>query len=226
MKLAAISDMHGILYGISEKMKNIDILLIAGDTVELYSQRSNMLSKQWYEEVFIPWCQSLDCKNIVMIAGNHDFYLERNPQEFRELIKDTNIIYLENEYVTIDGVTIYGTPLCHKFFNWAFMPSDEKQKEIYMNTMDDRKIDILLSHDAPYGCSDICLEHKYEVEDPHIGSHVLRNLILEKQPTYCIHGHLHSTNHNEELLGNTKVYNVSMINEDYKMKYEPLFFEI
>ena len=50
--------------------------------------------------------------------------------------------------------------------------------------------------------------------------------ILEKKPKYCFHGHLHSTNHEEELLGNTKVYNTSILNEDYKITYDPVILEI
>jgi len=226
MKIVAISDNHGILTKkLREDIGTCDVLLIAGDTADLYKQKSMDGSKWWYKENFLPWLNHVDAKHIVMVAGNHDFWLEKEPDEFRKMIEGTNITYLENEYVTIDGVTIYGTPLCHKFYNWAFMPDDDKQREIYEKTMDDRKIDILLSHDAPYGCSDVCFKASWPVEDPHIGSHVLRDVILEKKPMYCLHGHLHSTNHEEEILGDTKVYNVSVVCEDYAIHYEPLVIE-
>ena len=227
MKFCAISDLHGILYlyDLSEKIKDADILLIAGDTVDMWSQKSMKLSKEWYEEEFIPWTKEINCKHIVMIGGNHDFYLEKNSNEFRELIKGTNIIYIENEYVTIDGITIYGTPLCHKFYNWAFMPDDKEQRKLIKNTVPtDKHIDILLTHDAPYGCSDQCFETMTPNE--HLGSYVIREVIKKYKPTYCIHGHLHTSNHNEEILYDTKVYNVSILNEDYRTTFEPLYFEI
>ena len=74
MKFCAISDLHGILYlyDLSEKIKDADILLIAGDTVDMWSQKSMKLSKEWYEEEFIPWTKEINCKHIVMIGGNHD----------------------------------------------------------------------------------------------------------------------------------------------------------
>jgi len=226
-RIVAISDLHGICDAVlGEQVSAADILLIAGDTVDLYCQKHMLLSKTWYGRAFIPWLKNTGAKNIVMIAGNHDFWLESHADDFRKMIEGTNITYLENEYVEIDGVTIYGTPLCHKFYDWAFMPSDEKQEEIYKSTMDDRHIDILLAHDAPYGCSDVCFKSSWTVEDPHIGSHVLRKVILDKKPTYCIHGHLHSSNHEEEMLGDTKVYNVSIVCEDYKPRYNPLVIEI
>ena len=176
-RIVAISDNHGILSKkLREDIGTCDVLLIAGDTADLYKQKSMDGSKWWYKENFLPWLSHVDAKHIVMVAGNHDFWLESHADDFRKMIEGTNITYLENEYVEIDGVTIYGTPLCHKFYNWAFMPSDEKQEEIYKSTMDDRHIDILLAHDAPYGCSDVCFKANWPVEDPHIGSHVLRKV--------------------------------------------------
>lgn len=226
MNIAAISDTHGIIKkDMIPEIQGSDILLIAGDTCDLYVQRNIEKSREWYKKFFIPWTQSLVVNHIVMIGGNHDFFLESEADSFREMIDGTNITYLENEYLDIDGVTIYGTPLCHKFFNWAFMPSDEEQEKVFKETMDDRKIDILLSHDAPYGCSDICFESSYDNKS-HIGNHVLRRMILDKKPALNIHGHLHSANHEEETLGDTKVYNVSLINENYALAYKPLVFQI
>ena len=225
MRIVAISDTHGLLPEIEEKG---DVLLIAGDTVDLYVQRMYALSEEWYREDFIPWATSLDFEKIVMVGGNHDFWLEQDGDKFKEMIKGTNIIYLENEYTDItignDIITIYGTPLCHKFMNWAFMPRDDKQRGIYELTMDDRHIDILLAHDAPYWCSDICWDSSWGHD--HIGSNVLRDVVLAKKPDYLIHGHLHSSNHEEEILGSTKVYNVSLLGEDYALHYKPLVFKI
>ena len=41
-----------------------------------------------------------------------------------------------------------------------------------------------------------------------------------------LHGHLHTTNHEKEMLGDTEVYNISLLDEDYKMVFEPQYFEI
>lgn len=227
MKIAAISDTHGVFLDdtmFDLKDKGIDVLLIAGDTVDLHVQRSIEKSRDYYKSSFIPWTKTLDVKHIVMVGGNHDFFLEAKPDDFKNMIIGTNITYLQNSYFEIDGITIFGTPLCHKFYNWAFMPDNETQIDLFEHTMDNRKIDIFLSHDAPYGCSDICWGSPWNHE--HIGSEVIRDVVLAKDPTYMIHGHLHSSNHEEELLGNTKVYNVSVLDEDYRVKYKPLIFEI
>lgn len=105
------------------------------------------------------------------------------------------------------------------------MQPDSKLKETYSAIPEN--IDILLTHDAPYGTSDICYEWtQYGRELEHIGNKPLRDAILEKHPTWNIHGHLHSANHDIELLGNTKVVNVSIVNESYNVVYKPFYFTI
>ena len=41
-----------------------------------------------------------------------------------------------------------------------------------------------------------------------------------------LHGHLHSSDHEQQLLGNTKVYNVSLLDEEYEPAYEYLTLEL
>ena len=85
-------------------------------------------------------------------------------------------------------------------------------------------------------CGEVCCVKPdtkvYEVaklmEKNHIGCVPLRDAILEKTPKLVLHGHLHSTNHNAELMepSNTKVYNVSYVDEGYEPVYSPLVLEI
>ena len=90
-----------------------------------------------------------------------------------------------------------------------------------------KNVDILLTHDAPYGTSDLCFDWaKWNRNLIHIGNEPLRDAIIEKSPTYNIHGHLHSANHEEEVLENTKVYCVSLLNEEYNISYSPLILNI
>lgn len=82
-------------------------------------------------------------------------------------------------------------------------------------------VDFLLTHDAPYGTSDICMQDIYWNNGEHIGSRPLRDAIIEKKPKYNLHGHLHSSNHDKEILNETKVYNVSLLDENYNLTYKP-----
>ena len=65
---------------------------------------------------------------------------------------------------------------------------------------------------------------KYGRTPYHIGNEQLRDAILEKKVHMNLHGHLHSANHEKELLGETEVYNVSLLDEDYIEAYKPLYF--
>ena len=224
MKICAISDMHG-QYDFN--IDPVDILFICGDIIPLYMQRNHEQSFRWLENFFVPWCNKQECKQIYLVAGNHDFALENNDKKINEIFKSTKIIYLNNqgaEYYDKESdktYTIWGSPMCHIFFNWAFMYDPEYEYSEFSKMTDN--CDFVITHDAPYGTSDICLEHWNK---EHIGNPELAKVVSEKNPEYLFHGHLHSTNHDCEMLGNTKVYNVSLLNEDYNMKYYPLYLEV
>lgn len=227
MKIVAISDMHGILDFNIEKS---DILFICGDIMPLNIQSYSKESKKWFTYTFIPWCKSLPVNDIYLIGGNHDWWIYRHPDEVKKLCKDympTLHYLLDEEAIYCDDCgnifKIYGSPWCHQFGDWAFMGySDEALSKIFMNMPDD--VDFLITHDAPYGVSDIC--NSFWNVGQHIGNHGLAAAIKIKQPKYNFHGHLHSSNHDYEMLDKTKVYNVSMINEAYELQYYPLYIEI
>jgi Icc-related predicted phosphoesterase len=226
IKVCAFSDMHGNL---DFEIKPVDIVLIAGDVVPLFIQNYSEDSLIWLSDVFIPWCNKLPCKHVFLVAGNHDWVFERKPDEVSELFSsEDKITYLNCEFAEYDGITIYGTPLCHKFYNWAFMIPDEEQDEIYNEVINGgKKIDILMSHDAPYGVSDVLLQKNWPwATGEHIGCKPLAKFIEKTQPMFSVHGHLHSTNHKKEMFGNTKIYNVSLLDENYKMVYKPHYFTL
>lgn len=240
-KFIALSDLHGVLPEIKEQA---DIMLIAGDIMPLKSQRDMEESEVWFKEDFLPWADSLPVKYVILVGGNHDFWLERQPEKVRELVEGTKVEYLENEYRLFvfkggDIYAIFGTPLCKPFGHWAFMKSYDEQRKVLAEFMEDTKeklckenelphlSTILLTHDAPYGCSDILLDQTcpwYTTD--HLGNEVLRELVEGMKPDVHIHGHLHSTNHGVEKIGETCVYNVSLLGEDYKEQYQPLTFLI
>ena len=244
MKFVAIADQHGILRDLP---KPADTLLIAGDVVPLRFQCYSKDSKKWFKEKFIPWATEQPVHTVVMVAGNHDFWLERHGDEFEEMCKGTNILYLENELIFIKPKEsdnrvygIYGTPLCKPFGNWAFMKELEYQRKVFEEGLkrvnEQREIrsphneikTILLSHDAPYGVSDIIQQKSCSWYDgkSHIGNKALAEFITEMKPDINIHGHLHTTNHDPEMLAETEVRCVSVLNEDYDLAYEPTYFEL
>ena len=231
MNIAAISDLHGDLR--IDLPKNLDYLFIAGDIVPLRYHAYSKVSKDWFEDEFLTWCMDQGIiKNIFIIAGNHDFYLERHGDEFKKNMYDMSdgkIIYLDNELWENDDLVVYGTPLCKVFGNWAFMIPQEKIKEEFdkVPVFPSTKPSFILSHDAPYGVSDVLLQKNcWWADGSHIGNKALRELIERTKPDYNLHGHLHSTNHDVEMLGNTEIRCVSILNEDYKIAYEPTILTV
>jgi len=227
MKICTFSDMHGQL---DFNIEPCDIVLICGDIMPLDIQSNMTKSEIWLKNVFIPWCNNLPCEKVVFIAGNHDHMLWKHPDRMRLMLKENGdkIAYLDCEVFEYKGKTIFGTPWCKPFGRWAFMESYEEQDKRYARYLDIiGKIDILMSHDAPYGVSDVLLQEDCPWADgKHIGNESLRKLLYKAQPQYNFHGHLHSTNRNAEYLGNTIVHNVSLLDEFYKMVYKPLYIEI
>ena len=234
MKIAAISDIHGNLIEYPSNywkgLEECEVLFICGDILPLKIQFNMVRSQLWLEQEFKPWAERLPVEKIFIIAGNHDAWFERNDQLAREIFpQDAKITYLCNEYIEYTSIQdtyeykIFGTPYCHKFGNWAFMREDD----ILMKKFNEipNHLDILFTHDAPYGTSDICLEG-WAADGQHKGSLPLRDAVVKKCPEILLHGHLHSTNHEREMLYETEVFNTSILNEEYKITYNPLIILI
>lgn len=234
MKICSISDLHGNLVCYpSDYWKDLwecEVLFICGDILPLEIQQDMIKSIEWLTEEFKPWAENLPVEKVFFIAGNHDFWFERNDVAAHKLFPQSQkITYLKNELVEYissqDSKTykIFGSPYCKIFGLWPFMRSADilarKFNEIPEN------IDILFTHDAPYGTSDICLEDRW-ADGSHIGNKQLQEAVIAKQPRYHFHGHLHSSNHEEEVLGITKVFNTSILDERYLIMYDPLIIRI
>ena len=222
MKIVAISDLHGNLPLIEEVAV---IYCISGDIMPLNIQSNDRKCRKWLREDFIPWANNLPCAHVVLVAGNHDFVFYRmEKSDIDKIFEGSKIIYLENSGVQLEGLNIFGTPWCHQFGHWAFMTDDEALAEIFREIPEN--VDILLTHDAPYGTSDILFQNTAWNIGEHIGCVPLRDAIIEKKPKIVLHGHLHSTNHKKEVLVESDVYNVSLLDENYDLIYDPLILDV
>ena len=234
MKVCSVSDLHGNLIQCPSTywkgLEECEILFICGDILPLQIQYNMKESENWLISEFKLWAQDLPVEKVYFIAGNHDAWFERNELAARAIFsKADKVTYLKNEFVDHismqDSKTyrIFGTPYCHIFGQWPFMRSEETLAKNF--SLMPEGVDILFSHDSPYGTSNICLEG-WAADNQHKGCSALRDTIVERMPKYCFHGHLHSSNHNEEMLNDTKVYNTSIVDESYKIKYEPLIIRL
>lgn len=228
MKICGISDLHGLCTGLT--IEKCDILFICGDIVPLRMQRNIPQSFSWFKKEFIPWCLEQPVDQIYLVGGNHDFFMEGHEKEVKECLLSTNITVLYNEgaeYLDNSGKvwTIWGSPLCHKFGNWAFMYSDEHNKEQYMKML--KNVDFLITHDAAYTHSDQCLGFSLDVErELHRGNTPLQKVVEDKKPYFHLFGHLHTCSHNLIDYGGTKTVCVSLLDERYCKVYDPFYLEV
>ncbi len=226
MKICAISDLHGFL----PKIESCELLLICGDIVSLKCQQYHQSCKKWYIKEFKPWVEGLPCEKVLFIPGNHECGVEGHEIEYRSMFprsyKATILIHEEYEYLSSDGkiYKIFGTPYCKIFGNWAFMRENETLKEKFSEIPE--KLDILLTHDVAYGYADQSLQNIGWGTEEHFGTVELRDAILEKKPKLHLSGHIHTADHNLVMIGDTKHYNVSYIDEKYTPAFEPLYLDI
>lgn len=234
MKIVALSDIHGHL---KIDIPQCDIVCICGDILPLQIQRSLVKSTSWLCLDFKPWAESLPCKHVVYIAGNHDFIFDtlgpsagRRPQDVvRDIfgdkhMKNSKMIYLRDECTIIDGVKFYGTPWCPNLSGWAFYKDHEGLLDVYNNIPSDT--DILLSHCPPQYKDVGTVLQDCRNKDRQFGSSELFS-VLENRPNikWVLCGHIHSGNHNPIQFGDMNIVNVSIKDENYDVAYKPFIFD-
>ena len=236
LDIVASSDFHGHLPKIT---KPFDLMLLAGD-LEPTISHNYYYQQDWYKMKFIPWVQNLPFKNawskVIFVAGNHSCFLaqEQHSDTVKELERKCNgrLKYLHNEYYETehldedigDIVTlkIFGTPYCKIFGDWWNMLSDNTLRKKYSEIPED--LDILLSHDCPYGVCDKCFGWLDWGRTPeHIGNKPLREAVEQRNIKLGIFGHLHTGNHKGEWLKDMLCYNVSLLDESYTPIYSPKY---
>lgn len=240
MKIAVTSDLHGRKPNEADRkaIAECDCLLLCGDIFEPGGDNGKL-------EKYLKSLTSSG-KRVIMTPGNHDFgiYYAVNPnmmfsvgsrapfckRYFPEWLKnELGVECLIDEVVEVNGIRIYGTPWTPMFCGWAFMvgdgePLDEKYSKIPEN------VDILIAHGPPYDenskidcCDGVSM---IDGSPEHLGSKSLYKTIIEKKPKYCFVGHIHSGDHGEIIIGETKCRNVSYLNEEYQKGYPVHTFEI
>lgn len=219
-KVCAMSDLHGDFPHVDP----CDLVIICGDIVPLNQQISTKGTYRFYKNQFNEWASNLPCEKVLFIAGNHELHLPNHYNDYKQLFpNESKVTYLLDELYEFNGLRIYGTPWCHQFGNWAFMLPDDQLREKFSNIPND--LDILFTHDQPYGYGDIILDPDKYTEQS-IGCVPLTEAVLEKQPKNLFVGHLHTTSHNRIKIGNTNRYNVSVKDEKYQMVFDPLVIEL
>lgn len=234
--------MHGQLNGF--EIPEGDVLCIAGDISPLKIQKNMPEMISWLRKTFIRWVEDLPVEKVFLVAGNHDFIFENGDYKAEAIaslnILNSRITYLENASCMYDGKLFYGSPYVIGPAGWAFYDSTKKL-DIIDETMP-RGVDVAIFHQPlEYGGngrvfqvpdwmigntipSHLLLTPEYL--HPSYGSVALDNIVEMKKPRLVLTGHVHSGNHNISNLFDTQIANVSVLDEDYKLKYNPFVIDL
>lgn len=208
MKIVCLGDTHG-KHSLVDRVP-ADMVIFTGDF---------MGSGYDYREVnsFLYWLSDYPARYKIMIAGNHDRFVENNPGRWRRELKSfKGITYLEDESTEIEGFKIYGTPHTKLFCNWGFNRTHEELKNLYGKIPDDTNI--LVTHGPRYGVLDR-LESGEHVGEKELNANVERLLDLQ---LHCF-GHIHCA-HGVENNGRFTAANCAVVDDRYNYTWGPQSF--
>lgn len=213
LKIQVVSDTHG-KHGEIKIEEGIDMIIHCGDSTNYYDIIPNEIEFR----SFLEWFLALDVKYKVLIAGNHDAWAIKKYNV--DFIKSKGIIYLEHEYVSIEGLKIFGSPYTPIFGNWHFM-RDRSKINKYWEFLEPN-IDILITHGPPKGILDLSRNRENVLE--YCGDKALLNHVLRVKPKYHCYGHIHDykdcLNQGVRIYEGITFINASVV-EDGKFDYPP-----
>jgi Icc-related predicted phosphoesterase len=187
-RLVLISDTHNL-----HPFLNIpegDILIHAGDFVK----RSK--DKSLYKD-FNKWLGKQNFKHRIVIAGNHEYLFNRYSKERIDRLL-SNCKYLQDTYIEIEGLKIYGTPW-QSSHNMAFSCNKANLSEKW--AMIPEGLDILITHMPPHAVMDLASNGR------NWGCKALKQRVLEEiKPNLHVFGHVH------EGYGFQVINNVTLVN--------------
>lgn len=230
MKLITISDTHMAEPDLPEG----DILIHSGDMT--FRGTFQEVSKQLY------WLgkQAKKYKHTIVVFGNHDFLLEKEPGLARRLCEDNGLILLNEQEIVIEGIKFFGSPITPYFHNWAFNRHPE-DISIHWDIIPD-DTNVLITHGPPFGILDGVPEHESTLigYDKHYrpmyakkltglrncGCPALLERIKElKQLKLHVFGHIHEA-YGQETHFNIQFINPAIMDGDYKPVNKPIIAEI
>jgi len=207
MRVVFISDTHN---------RHPKVVLPAGDLLIHAGDVSGRGTQKEIED-FLLWFSSHPHQYKIFIAGNHDFFIQQNPQKFKEILP-SNITYLQDELVEIEGKKIYGSPWTPRFMNWAFMK--EKGEDIAQVWRQiPNEIDLLITHGPAFGTLD-----QIYTGLP-VGCEELAIELGRIKPKYFLFGHIHEA-HGVREKGGITYMNGAVLNERYVLQNEVTVFDL
>ena len=178
IRVCCISDTHVEAHTIPGGIPECNLLIHAGDFTNKGERQKILEFDDWGGSIPLP------TENKICIAGNHDLTFHHSPDVARAHL--TQWTYLEDSFVTVLGLKIYGTPWSAAFYpaNWAF---NQKRGEESVSRWAQipKDTDIFISHGPPFGYGD-------RTRGKHVGCVDLSTRLLEIKPRLTVCGHIHT----------------------------------
>lgn len=216
MIIDCIADLHGFF----PKLDGGDLLIVAGDLTASDTPQQHLQ--------FVDWCRYLPYRKIIVIAGNHDMFLQNIKSKYFGMpVYHDHCEYLCDSGTEFEGLKIWGSP-CSLIFEdinprcTAFTGTEKDLAEKFALIPDE--IDILITHTPPFGILD-----GIPMEDGslyHVGSKSLALKVgkMKNPPQLWIVGHIHEA-YGEDLPTRDKpckIINCSHVNKHYQPVNKPI----
>jgi Icc-related predicted phosphoesterase len=199
MKIVAISDTHGQHNDL--ELPKGDMIIHAGDVSKL-GHKSEVLD-------FLYYFSELDFEHKIFIAGNHDFFFEKESKEEIAKVIPQNVIYLNDSGIQIEGINIWGSPIQPWFFDWAF--NKQRGTDIAKHwELIPKDTDILVTHGPPMGILD------KTTKGLSVGCEELTRTVKSLHLKMHIFGHIHEAYGCQEVDG-TEFINASVLDVKYRL---------
>ena len=197
MKILHLSDTHGCHRRLRD-LPEADVVVHSGDFCMVGSEAEAI--------DFLNWYCDLQYRHKIFICGNHDDCLYGANIDGL----DSNVHYLCNSGVEIDGVKFYGVPM--------FMGDciTDRQTQNYARIPDDT--DVLITHTPPFGILDFDDGINY-------GSEEVFEILTAFKRHLHLFGHIHRQ-HGITDNGSTAFSNGAIMNGDYSDLHAPNLIEI
>lgn len=221
MRIVCISDTH---LQHDFEIPEGDVLVHAGDLTFQGNRNEIFRAAKWLSEA------PVDHK--VVIAGNHDWLFQKNPDEARKILSDAGLIYLQDEAHVIDGIKFWGSPWQPEFCNWAFNLDRFSGDLAGKWELIPEDTDVLITHGPPMRILDetaayenvFCGEVRYSPPRS-VGCYDLLERIKKVKPQLHVFGHIHNSYGQKEVNG-TIFVNASTCDEHYKPTNLPIVVDL
>jgi Icc-related predicted phosphoesterase len=240
MRITHISDTHNKHKQLNGKLPGGDLLIHSGDI--------SSLGRKHEVEDFIKWFNGIEgYTNKVFIAGNHDMTFDKEvlmrnkldyfdggrnnwdtpcadgkPQWLLDLLETglkPNVFYLENSFVEIDQIKIWGSPYSATFgYNWAFNV-DRGHDSVQLWNQIPEDTDIVITHGPIYGYGDMTA-NTYQ----NVGCEDLYRRLKEIKPYLHFTGHIHEGYGYNQTIWDGYSFNGCTCNLRYEALNPPITF--